>query len=243
MSNEIKSLQEVLVPGEQRPSKEWKLRMIRSEQCLSYVAWNEESKEALLLDPKEEDVAAYRSLYRELKDYLWLGVIDSHTHADHVSVAAKMAEEFNAPLIMHTLAPSKKVQIRVAKNTAIPSRAGPLRFLATPGPTQDSLTVIWGPFLFGGDTPLFGDTGRDDLPGGDAEDHYESIQAIKEVATAEMVVLPGHDHKGGRASSWKTQLLVNSSLTQERSEFVRESNSFDAPAPKLLKKSLKENFK
>lgn len=243
MSTEMKSLQDILVPGEVSPPSDWQLRMIRSEQCLSYVAWNEVSKEALLFDPKEEDVAAYRSLYRELKDYLWLGVIDSHTHADHVSIAAKMADEFNAPLIMHALAPSKRVQIRVAKNTAIPSRAGPLRFIATPGHTQDSLTVIWGPFLFGGDTLLYGDTGRDDLPGGDAGDHYESIQAIKAVATPEMVVLPGHDHKGGRASSWKTQLLVNPSLTQGRSEFVIESDRFDAPAPTLLKKSLKENFK
>jgi glyoxylase-like metal-dependent hydrolase (beta-lactamase superfamily II) len=103
--------------------------------------------------------------------------------------------------------------------------------------------VIWGPFIFGGDTLLYGDTGRDDLPGGDPEAHYDSVQSVKAHARPEMIVLPGHDHKGGRASTWATQLKVNSSLTQEREDFVREAGSFEAPAPKLLKKSLFENFK
>ncbi len=240
---EVKRLDEILVSQEPRPGAEWELRAIQSEQCLSYVAWNTATKEALLVDPKGEDAEAYRSLYRELPGYLWLGIIDSHTHADHISIAAQLSEEFKAPLIMHTLAPSQRVHIRVARNTNIPSRAAPLQIFATPGHTKDSLTPIWGPFLFGGDTLLFGDTGRDDLPGGDAEDHYESLQTLKKVATPEMIVLPGHDHKGGRASSWATQLKENASLTQGREDFVRESNAFDAPAPKLLKKSLKENFK
>lgn len=241
--SEVKTLSELLEPNEPRPAGEWELRAIRSEQCLSYVAWNTKSKEALLIDPKEEDIEAYRTLHRELSDYLWLGVIDSHTHADHISVAALLSEEFKAPLIMHQLAPSERVHIRVARDTTLASHAAPLRIFATPGHTKDSLTPIWGPFLFGGDTLLFGDTGRDDLPGGDAEDHYESLQTLKNVARPEMIVLPGHDHKGGRASSWASQLQTNVSLTQSREDFVRESNAFDAPAPKLLKKSLKENFK
>jgi sulfur dioxygenase len=243
METQIKTLQELLVPGENPPSADWQLKAFRSEQCLSYIAWNKTSKEAILIDPKDEDAPAYRKLHEELQDYLWLGVIDSHTHADHISIAARIAEELKAPLIMHVLAPSKRVQIRVAKDTALPARAAPAHILMTPGHTQDSITVAWGPFLFGGDTLLFGDTGRDDLPGGSAEDHYESIQSIKAIAKPDMILLPGHDHKGGRASSWGTQLKENASLSQDRETFVHESEAFDAPAPKLLKQSLKENFK
>jgi glyoxylase-like metal-dependent hydrolase (beta-lactamase superfamily II) len=240
---QVRSLNDILLEGESHPSPEWQLRVIQSEQCLSYVAWNERTKEALLIDPKDEDIDAYRMLHGELKDYLWLGVIDSHTHADHISIAAQIADEFKAPLIMHAHAPSQRVQVRVAKSTSLPARAAPIKLISTPGHTQDAITPIWGPFLFGGDTVLFGDTGRDDLPGGDAEDHYDSIQTLKQHATPNMIVLPGHDHKGGRASSWATQLRLNSSLTQNRQDFIRESSSFDAPAPKLLKKSLKENFR
>lgn len=243
MKTEIKTLESLLGPGETRPASEWQLKVVQSEQCLSYVAWNERTHEALVIDPKEEDVEAYRTIHRELKDYLWLGVIDSHTHADHVSIAAQLADEIGAPLIMHALAPSQRVQIRVSKNTSLPSRAALLQLIWTPGHTQDAITPIWGPFLFGGDTILIGDTGRDDLPGGDAEAHFESIQVLKRIAKPEMIVLPGHDHKGGRATTWATQLRENASLIQSREDFIRESMSFDAPAPKLLKKSLKENFR
>lgn len=243
MSTQVKTLNEILEPNEPRPLPEWQLRVIQSEQCLSYVAWNTRTREALVIDPKVEDLEAYRGLYRDLKDYLWLGVIDSHTHADHISIAAQLASEFKTPLIMHHSAPSQRVEIRIGKDTKLPSRSAPLQIISTPGHTQDSVTPIWGPFMFGGDTVLFGDTGRDDLPGGDATDHFESLQALKAIARPEMIVLPGHDHKGGRASSWATQLKVNSSLTQTREDFIRESEAFDAPAPDLLKKSLRENFK
>jgi glyoxylase-like metal-dependent hydrolase (beta-lactamase superfamily II) len=90
---------------------------------------------------------------------------------------------------------------------------------------------------------LFGDVGRDDLPGGNPEAHYESLLLLKKFAKDEMILLPGHDHKGGRISTWQEQMKINSSLTQERESFIKEAAAFDAPAPALLKKSLRENFK
>lgn len=241
--SQIIPLEKLLIEGEKRPDLEWQLTAIRSEECLSYVAWNTRSKEAVLIDPKEEDHAAYGSKSSELKGYQWLGVIDTHTHADHVSIAARMAEELDTPLVMHVLSPSQRVHLRVARQTKVSSRAAPLQFIFSPGHTPDSISLLWGPFLFSGDTLLFGDTGRDDLPGGDAAAHYDSIQEIKKFVKMETLVLPGHDNKGGRASSWATQLKLNSSLTQERAAFIEEASAFDAPAPKLLKKSLKENFR
>jgi sulfur dioxygenase len=243
MNSQVKSLKDLLLPGESGPAAEWNIRGVRSNQCLSYVAWNERTKEALVVDPKDEDIEAYRSIAKELGKYTWLGVIDSHTHADHISIAADLAKELHAPLVMHSKSPSERVQIRVSADTHLPSQAGPIHFVRTPGHTQDSLVVIWGPYLFGGDTVLIGDSGRDDLPGGSAEAHYDSLVKLKKIATPELIVLPGHDGKDGRATSWKTQLEKNPSLTQDRETFVRESNAFDGDAPKLLKKSLRENFK
>jgi glyoxylase-like metal-dependent hydrolase (beta-lactamase superfamily II) len=210
---------------------------------MSYVAWNTEAREALVIDPKREDAEAYRSLARELSGYTWLAVIDTHTHADHVSCAADLAASLKAPLVMHQKSPSQRVDLRVARSTALAARAGAVRLLETPGHTQDSITVFWGPFLFGGDTILYGDTGRDDLPGGSAEAHFESLERVKEEASAEMILLPGHDHKGGRAGTWKEQLELNLSLKQSRADFVKEASAFDAPAPSLLKESLRENFR
>lgn len=243
METQVKTLEQVLVPGETTPVDQWQLRAFQSEQCLSYIAWNTVTREAIVIDPKQEDLAAYRSVSADLHGYLWLGVIDTHTHADHISAASIMTEELRAPLIMHAASASRRVHFRGGRDTFLASHASPVHLLLTPGHTPDSLTVIWGPFLFGGDTLLYGDTGRDDLPGGDPEAHFESLQKIKNAAKPDMIFLAGHDHKSARASSWATQLNVNISLTQSQKNFVHEAAAFDAPAPALLKESLRQNLK
>lgn len=218
--------------------------VVSSEDCLSYIAANHKTREVLVVDPKQGDEAAYEAPLKKLVGYRVVAVLDTHTHADHLSSAAHWAARLQAPLVMHEAAPSQRVDLRVARATQLPTAAGPLHFLITPGHTPDSLTALWGPFLFGGDALLFGDCGRDDLPGGDAEAHFESLQTIKAFMEGrDAIVLPGHDHKGGRASSFAHQLTMNPALKQSREEFVPEAQAFSAPAPALLKDSLRENFK
>jgi glyoxylase-like metal-dependent hydrolase (beta-lactamase superfamily II) len=243
MSIKIKTLEELLPNPETLADPQWQVRAIQSEECMSYVAWNSRTKEAIIVDPKLGCQDAYAKLVEELKGYCWLAVFDTHTHADHISSAADLAMYVNAPLVMSEKAPSRRVNLRVSGKTLLPNLAASIIFVPTPGHTNDGMTIFWGPYIFGGDTLLYGDTGRDDLPTGDPEAHYESLQKIKEVARAGMFLLPGHDHKGGRASSWEKQLQLNSSLTQDRDTFVREAAAFTSAAPRLLKESLLENFK
>jgi glyoxylase-like metal-dependent hydrolase (beta-lactamase superfamily II) len=170
-------------------------------------------------------------------------VIDTHTHADHVSIAATLANDLGTPLVQHVLSPSRRVHLRVSQDTALPTASSPLKLLVTPGHTAECITPIWGPFLFGGDMILYGDTGRDDLPGGDPEAHWESLQKIKAHATPDMLLLPGHDGRKGRISSWRHQLEISPGLTQDKPAFVQDAGAYVGPSPKLLKESLYENFK
>lgn len=241
MSESIRDLSDILFADEPALPSPWHLKVVQSGQCLSYVAWNTESREAILVDPKREDTEAYCTVEAMLPGFTWLAVFDTHTHADHVSCAALFARELKTTFIMHRSSPSGKVTRRVEGGESLPSRTAPLHMLHTPGHAPDSLTLFWGPFIFGGDTLLFGDTGRDDLPGGDAEAHFESIRKIVAFAKPEMILLPGHDHRGGRASSWKTQLLLNPSLTQTRDVFVPEARAFKAPPPADMDEALKKN--
>jgi glyoxylase-like metal-dependent hydrolase (beta-lactamase superfamily II) len=239
----IKKLSEVLISGEAELQTDWQVRVVSSAECQSYVVWNTKTHEGILVDPKVEDVHAYHQIKSELKNYLWLAVIDTHTHADHISAAAEMAANFGAPLIMHSKSATSRAHLRVSLITQIPSQSGPLHLIPTPGHTPDSLCVIWGPYAFTGDTILYGDIGRDDLPGGNAEAHFESVQTLKRLLKQETLVFPGHDNKGGQVCSWATQLKSNPSLNQEREEFIRECAAFDGKAPALLKKALFENLK
>ena len=239
----VRKLEEILQNPKCLPARDWQLRVIQSDECLSYVAWNESSREALVIDPKREDKDAYLALAKELNGFRWLGVIDTHTHADHISYAADLALTLQAPLIMHERAPSRRIDIRVSRDTTLSSAASPIQLILTPGHTHDSLTALWGPYVFSGDTILFGDVGRDDLPTGSPEAHFESLERLKARIQSGQILLAGHDHKGGRASDWATQLQINESLKQERQLFVAESGAFTTNPPKLFKESLFENFK
>jgi len=239
----IKDLSQILFQDAQAP-KGWRVKAIVKDDNMTYIAGNEVTREAIVIDPMRDDwkelVQTARSAF---EGYRFVAVIDTHTHADHISCAGELAQELKAPLVMHEKAPSRKIHLRVSRDVEIPTQAGGLQILVTPGHTQDSITPVWGPFLFTGDTIIHGDTGRDDLPTGDPAAHYDSLQKIKSVARAEQIFLTGHDAEGGRASTWATQLKLNASLSQDRETFVREAGSYIGPSPKLLKESLFENFK
>lgn len=243
MSTVVKDFRELIQDKSAVPVG-WRAKVVINDDNLTYVAWSENSREAIVVDPMREDWEVLLAVTRnELKGYRFLAVIDTHTHADHISCAASLANELKVPLIQHHLSPSKRIHLRVSQDTSLPSAAGPLKLLMTPGHTAECITPIWGPFLFGGDILLYGDTGRDDLPGGDPEAHWESIQKIKTHVTGEHLVAPGHDSEGGRVSSWKHQLEISPALKQDKQTFIKDAGSYVGPSPKILKESLYENFK
>ena len=243
MATQIKEFSQIIQDGASLPQG-WSLKLIQNWDNLAWLLVNETTREAIFVDPVREDEAALDALVSDLtrQNIRVLAVIDTHTHADHVTSAPWLSERTGAPLLMHEKAPSRRVHLRISKDVSLHSVAAPIQLLVTPGHTADSLTVIWGPFICGADTILYGDTGRDDLPGGDAEAHFDSLQKIKAAARTDMIFLAGHD-EAGRISSWKTQLEINTGLTQSREVWVPEAAAYRGPAPKLLKESLFENFK
>jgi glyoxylase-like metal-dependent hydrolase (beta-lactamase superfamily II) len=243
MSTQVRDVRDLIRDRAELP-KDWRAKAVINDDNMTYVIWNEASREAIAVDPMREDWETLVGLARnELRGYRFVAVIDTHTHADHISCAAALANELGAPLIQHQLSPSRRVHLRVSQDTALPTAAGPLKLLVTPGHTPECITPIWGPFLLGGDMLLFGDTGRDDLPGGDPAAHWESIQKIKAHATPGMLLLPGHDGEGGRVSSWRHQLEISPGLKQDQETFIQDAGSYVGPSPRILKESLYENFK
>ncbi|MBY0470631.1 MBL fold metallo-hydrolase [bacterium] len=242
MGTQIKKFSEIAKGDAVLPSS-WDFRAVVNDDNLTYFVWNTQTQEGLIVDPARDDLEAIEKLLAELKSVRWFAVIDTHTHADHISSAFELSSKLGVPLLMSSKSPSTRVQLRVSQEMSLPLKAAPIHFAHTPGHTPDGLLVSWGPFLFTGDTILYGDTGRDDLPGGDPSAHYESLQVFKKVAKADALVLFGHDSEGGRVTTWKTQLQMNASLTQDRETFVREASAFVGAAPKKLKESLYENLK
>lgn len=223
--------------------KEWEVDVIINDDNMTYYLRHLPTKEALLVDASRDDLTVLKELLGKYNDFHLLAIMDSHTHADHISASPELSELTGAPWILHLCSPSPRIHLRVARDTRLASRAAPLQILPTPGHTPDSLAIFWGPFMMVGDTILFGDTGRDDLPGGDATLHFEALEKIKKNARTDMIFLTGHDGRGGRACSWGYQLKNNPALIQSREDFVREASAYIGPSPKTLKESLFENFR
>lgn len=220
----------------------WHAEAVLNDDNLAYLLSNRTTREAIWVDPVREDLDQMAEMTRALKDYRIVAVIDTHTHADHISGATELARRVGAPLIMQQWAAPSSVDFRVARDTALHTVAGPLRFLMTPGHTRDSMSIQWGPFILAGDTILYADTGRDDLPTGDATQHYESLVKLKKELSSDLVFLTNHDSRA-RACTWAHQLETNPSLKQSREEFIPEAEAFRGPSPVKLKESLFENFK
>jgi glyoxylase-like metal-dependent hydrolase (beta-lactamase superfamily II) len=237
-----KTFESLCLDGSKIPSP-WELQVLVNEDNLTYLASNQQTREAIWVDPLKDDLGLSLRLSRELGDFRFVAVIDTHTHADHLSGAGELARALGTPLVMHRNAPSSKVDLRVSHDTRLSTAAGPLDLLVTPGHTWDGITPVWGPFVFTGDTVFYSDTGRDDLPTGNPVEHFESLQKLKNRIRPEQLVLPGHDLEGGRFSSWATQLRINPALNQTLEQYLEDGGAWIGPPPKLLKESLLYNFK
>ena len=88
------------------------LRQIRAESCFAYLIEDPDSRDAALVDPRAEQVADYM---RELEKHgLRLRcVIETHTHADHVSGAAELRARTGAEVLISERAKSDVATRRI----------------------------------------------------------------------------------------------------------------------------------
>ncbi len=218
----------------------WDLTIYQNEDNLCYRAIHLETRELLWVDPVLEDWDLLIRQAQETAHCRTLAVIDTHTHADHLSCAGQLACHLGVPLIMHQRAPASGVSLRVCSDTSLSTVAGPLEFITAPGHTTDGIVIIWGPLVFTGDTILYSDTGRNDLPTGNVLEHFQTIEKLREKLRPDQLVLPGHDDLG-RSSTWAHQLITNASLVQSREDFIRDASAFTGAAPRLFKQSITYN--
>ncbi len=241
-SNPARDLDEVVRDGVKLPQP-WKVRVFVSGESMGYLAINESTREALIVDPVREDLDQWLAEAKKLEGYRFVAVIDTATHMGHVSCAARLAGAVQAPYMMNKRSFSSRVQFRVSGDVSLSTQAGPLDFLETPGHTADSIVLIWGPMIFTGQTVTYGDTGRNDLPTGNHDVHWDSLQKVKVRAKGEMIFLPSGDSEGGRASAWSTQLRENQALGQARATYVREALARSQALPDQFREALVENFR
>ena len=84
----------------------------------TYIIGSANGREALIIDPVEENVAEYIKVLQELNLKL-VKVIDTHIHADHVTGASKLKNNTNCATIMGENSPAETVDIKLKDEETI----------------------------------------------------------------------------------------------------------------------------
>jgi len=218
------------------------LRQLNDTACYTYLLGSEKTKEAILIDPVLERIDHY--LDEISSEGLALRyAINTHTHADHLSGVAAIADRTGATAVMHRNSPSSCVELRVDEGSKIAMGDVELEFLYTPGHTTDGVTIRTGKLLFTGDTLFIGGAGRTDLPGGDPGQHYDSLFTRIAPLPDDLIVYPAHDYHGKTSSRLGEEKQQNEYFEpRSRTQYVEWLQNRAAEAPDWMLDVLKANY-
>jgi len=162
--------------------------VVGSLQTNCYLLIDEESKEAVVIDPGDE---AERIL-PELKGMKTRYIILTHGHPDHFGAIDALKAKTGATLMMH---PADnwfiKPEQEITEGDEIEFGDTVLKVMQTPGHSTGSLCLYTPGHLFSGDTLFLHDYGRTDLAGGSETLMHKSLKRLANLP-AETIVYPGH---------------------------------------------------
>jgi hydroxyacylglutathione hydrolase len=180
-------------------------------QCNCSIFGDEQSKEAIVVDPGDDIADILEILARHRLKVK--SIVITHAHIDHIGGAAKLKAATGAPVYMNEndqalydqigrqaswfgMEEPERTEIDVAAREGGKLTLGNADFqiIQTPGHTQGSIS-LWIPAenkLIAGDTLFRDSIGRTDLPGGNTRQILHSIANKLLVLPDDAVVIPGH---------------------------------------------------
>jgi hydroxyacylglutathione hydrolase len=186
--------------------------------CLSYLIGCGEAGRAVVVDPGRDRVHDYLRIARK-KGLTITDVVETHTHADHISGNRDLAGATGATIRIHHAARAVFDHAPLTDGDVIRLGTVELKVCHAPGHTPDSICVLvtdhargsepW--FVLTGDTLFVGSVGRPDLGGaGAAEDIFESLRRVLWPLDDGVEVYPGHGAGSacGRAMSAKAASTI-----------------------------------
>jgi glyoxylase-like metal-dependent hydrolase (beta-lactamase superfamily II)/rhodanese-related sulfurtransferase len=208
--------------------------------CASYLIGDEAAGEAFVVDPAyaiepyvEE---AQRSGVRIVR------VLETHTHADHLSGHGRFALEHGLPVSVHPLAEPEFAFDPVEDGEELEVGGVTIRVLHTPGHRPEHCCYLVAGHLLTGDSLLIGDAARPDLAVEATEGAtamYGSLQRLTALPD-ETEVDPGHvagslcatGISSARSSTIGMERLSNRALAYgSADEFVAAHAIISAPRP------------
>jgi len=206
----------------------------QESSTFTYVLADPATRDAVMIDAVDTQFPEYSKLIN--RAHLTIKyVIETHTHADHVTGAGALREATGAKAA--TPLPCGVVPADLQLEDGAELRFGHevLVAIATPGHTAGSMSYAWRDKVFTGDSLLIGGCGRTDFQGGDAGTLYDSITQRLFALPDETLVYPGHDYKGRTSSTIGAEKAGNPRLAgRTRDEFIALMGALNLPPPKKI---------
>lgn len=212
----------------------------------TYVLVDEDSRQALIIDPVDEQLERDLQVLRE-RGLTLAWTVETHAHADHITSAARLAEHSGA----RTAAP-EGCQIGTASEQLTHGQvlnfgAQQLRCLHTPGHTAGSMSFVWacGPtrHVFTGDTLLINGCGRTDFQSGSPEALYHSLTQVLFALPDDTLVWPGHDYQGRSHTRIGDEKRSNVRVAgKSLAEFVATMRQLNLPRPRRIDEAVPANL-
>jgi hydroxyacylglutathione hydrolase len=211
--------------------------------CASYVIGDEGTGEAVVVDPAYA-VEPYLE-EAERAGVRIVRVLETHTHADHVSGHGRLALEHGIKVSIHAAAEPEYSFEPVEDGQELRVGETAIHVLHTPGHRPEHCCYLVEGALLTGDSLLIGDAARPDLAieaHAGAEDLYRSLRHLAELPD-ETGVYPGHvagslcasGISSAHSSTIGAERRTNRALGfGELQEFVADSASISAPRPPTI---------
>ena len=212
----------------------------------TYVLFDEHSREALIIDPVDEQIERDLAVLREqgLK-LVW--ALETHAHADHITSAGKLAELAGAKTAAPEGCGIGTASVQLTDGATLRFGAHQIQALHTPGHTAGSMSFVWrrgeAVHAFTGDTLLINGCGRTDFQSGSAAALYKSLTQVLFALPDATVVWPGHDYQGRTHSTIAQEKSSNARVAgKTEAEFVALMDGLQLPKPKRIDEAVPANL-
>lgn len=217
-----------------------RVRQFTAGSCYSYIL--ESRSESIIIDPHVSLRNEYLRYLRKNKLVLKY-IVDTHTHADHFSLAASLKKEFNTPVVMHERAVSEVADSRIGDNSELVIGSAKIKAIYTPGHTDDAISLYGEGRLFSGDVLLIESIGRTDFQNGSPEAMFDTLQRLKSLPE-KTLLFPGHDYRERHSSILFREKKKNPYFKEtDKGNFTHHVRSKVAPKPFNIDNIIRANQK
>ncbi len=216
----------------------------RETSTYTYLLADEDSREAVIIDPVLEQLDRDATLIAELGLVL-LYALDTHVHADHVTATGALRNRLGARTVLSEGAGVGVADLLVKEGDVIRFGRFGLEVRETPGHTNGCLTFVLldRTMAFTGDALLIRGCGRTDFQSGDAARLYHSIHDKLFSLPPATLLYPGHDYQGRTVTTVDEERRVNPRLGGDRTEaeFVQIMSELNLAYPKQIDRAVPRN--